>query len=435
MESLYGLAVSLAVPVFFVLIAIELAADRIRHRDCYHLADAISNLSCGMVSTGTRVFFGFLGVLAYTWTLEHCAPVRLGPSWPVWLFALVLYDFCYYWQHRLGHTVGLFWAAHSVHHQSEEFNLTTALRQPGMGAFTNWIFYVPMALGGIPLQVFGVVAVAQLFYQFWPHTQLIGRMGALDRWIQTPSNHRVHHAQNDIYLDRNYVGIFTIWDRLFGTFQEELNEEPCIYGVRGQLKSWNPVWANLHYYWIMLQDSWHAASWRDKVRVWYAPPGWRPADVAARFPKPAYDPHRDFVRFDPPRSAALSLYAMAQFVLLLAAHSHFLAVLARQSRAANLLYFLFLLVSLVVLGGILENRRVFLVAEAVRLIGTAAAVLIWGEWFGNLRDAGVRGAILAVAMVSLGWLAAAWRGTGRWGKDGGAGMTPPVKRMEEAGGC
>ena len=195
-----------------------------------------------------RVFFGFLGLFVYEWVLLHAAPVHLSAiHWLTWVFAFVFYDFCYYWQHRFGHTVGLFWASHLVHHQSEEFNLTTALRQPGTGAFTNWIFYVPMALCGIPIGVFLLVGVIQLFYQFWPHTQLIGRLGILDRWIQTPSNHRVHHAQNDIYLDKNYVGVFLLWDHLFGSFQEELDDEPCIYGIRGQLKSWNPVWANLHY--------------------------------------------------------------------------------------------------------------------------------------------------------------------------------------------
>ena len=252
MDTTYGRAVALAVPVFVSAIVLEFVVDRIRGTRYYHLADAINSLSCGIVSTGMRVFFGFLGLFVYEWLLLHAAPVHLSAgSWITWVFAFVFYDFCYYWQHRLGHTVGLFWATHSVHHQSEEFNLTTALRQPGTGAFTNWIFYVPMALCGIPVSVFLLTGVTQLFYQFWPHTRHIGRLGILDRWIQTPSNHRVHHAQNDIYLDKNYVGVFLIWDRLFGTFQEERDDEPCIYGVRGQLKSWNPVWANLHYWWLM----------------------------------------------------------------------------------------------------------------------------------------------------------------------------------------
>ena len=422
MDSVYGVAVALAVPVFMSLIAIEFVVDCMRGTRYYHLADAINSLSCGVVSTGMRIFFGFIGLFTYNWTLQHAAPAQLSAHhWGTWVFAFVFYDLCYYWQHRLGHTVGLFWASHSVHHQSEEFNLTTALRQPGTGAFTNWIFYIPMALCGIPMGVFLTVGVIQLFYQFWPHTRVIGRMGVLDRWIQTPSNHRVHHAQNDVYLDRNYVGVFVIWDRLFGTFQEELDEEPCIYGVRGQLKSWNPVWANLHYYWIMLQDSWRARRWRDKLRVWNAPPGWRPADVAARFPKTPYDPHRDFVRFDPGRSAALSLYVLAQFALLIVAHSHWLAQLPKESQHTNASYFLFLLVSLVVLGGLLENRRVFFLLEGARLAAVAAVVLAAGSWF-NLRDAGARTAILAVAGLSLAGVSLAWLiGTGRSGEHAGDG--------------
>ena len=304
MDTTYGRAVALAVPVFVSAIVVEFVIDRARRTQYYHLADAINNLSCGIASTGMRVFFGFLGLFVYEWLLLHAAPFHLSAgSWITWVFALVFYDFCYYWQHRFGHTVGLFWATHSVHHQSEEFNLTTALRQPGTGAFTMWIFYIPMALCGIPVSVFLLTGVIQLFYQFWPHTRLIGRLGFLDRWIQTPSNHRVHHAQNDIYLDKNYVGIFLLWDRLFGTFQEERDDEPCIYGVRGQLKSWNPVWANLHYWWLMAMDCWHAQSWLDKLRVWIAPPGWRPPDVAARFPEDAV---RSVPRFLPLRSAAQS---------------------------------------------------------------------------------------------------------------------------------
>ncbi len=409
MDTTYGRAVALAVPVFLFLIAVELILDRVRRTRYYNFADAINSLSCGVVSTGMRVFFGFLGIYTYEWVLNHWAPVRLpSGNWVTWAFAFVFYDLCYYWNHRLGHTVGLFWASHVVHHQSEEFNLTTALRQPGTGSFTGWIFYLPMALSGIPLSIFLLVGVAQLFYQFWPHTRHIGRMGFLDRWIQTPSNHRVHHAQNDIYLDRNYVGVFLIWDHIFGSFQEELDEEPPIYGIRGQLKSWNPVWANLHYYWAMAKDSWYAHSWTDKVRVWFAPPGWRPADVAARFPKAAYDPHRDFVVYNPPRDLGLSLYAFAQFVALIFANSHFLAVLQKESTALNVLYFSFILGTLVVLGGVLENRREFVLVEAVRQALTAIAAIATGSWFGGVHDSRIVLSIAAFSLLSLSglWLAA-----------------------------
>lgn len=357
MDVTYSRAVALAVPVFLALIVIELAADAIRRTRYYSLADAINSLSCGIISTGNRVFFGFLGLAAYEFALR-LAPVHLSPShWATWVYAFVLYDLCYYWNHRLGHTCGIFWASHVVHHQSEEFNLTTALRQTGTGSFLGWIFYLPLALSGVPMAVYLMVGVIQLFYQFWPHTRMIGRMGILDRWVQTPSNHRVHHAQNDIYLDKNYVGVFMLWDHIFGTYQDELDSEPCVYGIRGQLKSWNPLWANVHYYWAMAKDSWHAASWADKIRVWFKHPGWRPADVAARYPKPAYDLHRDFTKFDPPRNWISNVAALAFFALVLAANSHFLSVLPKQTLWPNALYFAAITLALTVIGRVLEGRK------------------------------------------------------------------------------
>ena len=409
MDTVYGKAVTLAVPVFLFLIFLELAVDRVRRTRYYHLADAVNSLSCGVISTGMRVFFGFLGLYFYGLVLQHWAPVVLPAThWGTWVFAFVLYDLCYYWNHRLGHTSGLFWASHVVHHQSEEFNLTTALRQTGTGTFTGWIFYLPMALSGVPLPVFLMVGVIQLFYQFWPHTRHINRLGILDRWIQTPSNHRVHHAQNDIYLDKNYVGVFLIWDHLFGSFQEELDHEPCIYGIRGQLKSWNPLWANAHYYWAMAKDCWHARSWIDKLKVWFAHPGWRPADVAARFPKPEYDPTRDFVKFDPPRNLALSLYGFVQFVLLIAANSQFLALVPKQGSLLNVVYFGFILASLIILGGVFENRREFVYLETARLAATGLAVILTGSWFGGLSSGRFLlgfASFLLLSLICL-WLAA-----------------------------
>lgn len=405
MDLTYNKAVALAIPVFITLIFIEIVVDRFRGARYYRLADALNSLSCGIISTGVKVFFGFLGIFFYDWTLQHLAPVQLPAShWAVWVFAFVFYDLCYYWNHRWGHTVGIFWASHVVHHQSEEFNLTTALRQTGTGSLLGWIFYIPLALCGVPLSVFLMVGVVQLFYQFWPHTQLIGRMGILDRWVQTPSNHRVHHAQNTRYLDKNYVGVFLIWDHIFGTYQEELDDDPCIYGIRGQLKSWNPVWANLHYYWAMAKDSWRAASWKDKVYVWIAPPGWRPEDVAARYPKPAYDPLVDFEKYDPPRDAALSWYAFAQFAILIALNSHFLGLLPKQSMLGNLAYFLAILAGLLCVGGILEKQSRWLAVEAARWILTLAAVLWTRSWFGTASNQMLT-AIAGAGVLSLIWLA------------------------------
>ena len=176
----------------------------------------------------------------------------------MWIGALLAYDFCYYWLHRAGHRVAVLWAAHVVHHQSEDYNLSTALRQTSSGFLFGWIFYLPLAVAGVPPLVFGTVALIDLLYQFWVHTQQVGKLGWFDRWFCSPSNHRVHHAVNERYLDKNYGGILIVWDRLFGTFAEEDDAEPCVYGTRAPLRSWNPVWANLQVYRDLWLDSWRA---------------------------------------------------------------------------------------------------------------------------------------------------------------------------------
>ncbi len=260
----------------------------------------------------------------YTLVFQHAAPWQLptNVAW-VWVVGLVFYDFCYYWHHRVGHTVALFWAAHVVHHQSEDYNLSTALRQTSSGWIGGWAFYLPMALLGFPPLVFGVVALIDLLYQYWVHTQQIGKLGWFDRWFCAPSNHRVHHAVNDQYLDKNYGGILIVWDRLFGSYAEEDDAVPCVYGTRGPLRSWNPVWANLHNYADLAKDCWRASNRGDRFRVWFKHPGWRPADVAARWPKPAFD-LRAVERYDPPMTRGAQLAALAVFGLLLGATTLFL---------------------------------------------------------------------------------------------------------------
>jgi len=321
----------LATPVFLALIALEFAVGRARGRDTYRLNDALNSIGLGIMSQITGLFVALFTLGIYTAVYEHLAIWSLPKdSAAVWLGALIAYDFFYYWHHRAGHRIALFWASHAVHHQSEDYNLSTALRQTSGGWVAGWLFYLPMALAGVPPLVFAVVALIDLLYQYWVHTQQIGRLGWFDRWFCAPSNHRVHHAVNDRYLDRNYGGILIVWDRLFGTFIEEDDTEACVYGTRSPLRSWNPLWANLQVYRELALDSWRAASWGDKLRVWLKPPGWRPADVAARWPRPAFD-IRAVQRFDPPLPSRAALAASALFVLLLAAtalllwHAHLLS--------------------------------------------------------------------------------------------------------------
>ena len=313
----------LATPVFLLLIALEFAWELRTRRGSFGLADAINSLSLGILSQISAVFTRLLRIGLYTAVAGSLSLVpaeaaqAFWTSWYGWLLALLFYDFCYYWHHRLGHEVGVLWAAHVVHHQSEHYNLTTALRQTSTGALLGWVFYLPMALAGVPPLVFGVVALIDLLYQFWVHTEHVPRLGWFDRWFCSPSNHRVHHAVNDRYLDRNYGGVLIVWDRLFGTFCEEDPREPCVYGTRAPLRSWDPLWANAEVYAALARDAWHTRRWSDKLRVWLKPPGWRPEDVAARFPKPPFQIGR-VQRFAPPMHPGVAALVVLQFVALLA---------------------------------------------------------------------------------------------------------------------
>ena len=314
----------LATPVFLLLIGIEFLVGVRRGRNTYRLNDALNSIGLGIMSQLIGVFSTLFAIGIYTLVFGHVALWQLPAKSPwVWLAGLLLYDLCYYWHHRLGHTVALFWAAHVVHHQSEDYNLSTALRQTSSGWVGGWLFYLPMALLGFPPLVFGTVALIDLLYQFWVHTRHVGKLGGFDRWFCAPSNHRVHHAVNDKYLDCNYGGILIVWDRLFGSYEIEDDAEPCVYGTRGPLRSWNPVWANLQIYAEMALDSWRTRRWSDKLRVWFAHPGWRPADVAARWPKPAFEIGR-FDRYDPPLTRSAAWLACVLFVLLLGATTAFL---------------------------------------------------------------------------------------------------------------
>lgn len=369
----------LATPVFFALIALEYAWGRRTGRDTYRLNDAINSISLGMLSQITAVLTRLFRIGIYTAVYGAVSLWHADAFWmsPVgWLLALVFYDFCYYWLHRAGHESAVFWAAHVVHHQSQDYNLSTALRQTSSGALLGWIFYLPMALAGVPPLVFGVVALIDLLYQFWVHTEHVGKLGWFDRWFCSPSNHRVHHAVNDRYLDRNYGGILVVWDRMFGSFKEE--DERCVYGTRSPLRSWDPLWSNGEVYWQLLHDSWHARSWADKVRVWFKPPGWRPADVAARFPKPAFD-LAQVERYHPPLTPGLAWFASLQFIALLGGVAWFLWHADQLPVSQSAVWLAALAAGLWAVGAVMQGRitmtQVLLVEAAALATATAAAGL------------------------------------------------------------
>lgn len=395
----------LATPVFLLLIALEFAVGWARGRNTYRMGDAVSSISLGMLSQTSAVFTALLRIGLYTLLFEHAALWRNDAFWTSpagWLLALLAYDFCYYWNHRLGHEVGVLWAAHVVHHQSQDYNLSTALRQPSSYALLSWLFYVPMALAGVPPLVFVVVGLIDLLYQFWVHTEQVGRLGWFDRWFCSPSNHRVHHAVNDCYLDKNYGGILIVWDRLFGTFEDEDARERCVYGTRGLLNSWDPLWANAQVYAGLAHDSWHARRWADKLRVWLKPPGWRPADVAERFPKPAFD-IAQMPLFDPPMAPVLRWFAGVHFALLIAGVSAFLWQADSAPLATNAIWFAVLLACQWALGAAMQGRIGLLAALMVEsaALATATSALGFTQWHWLFKP--------LTMLIAIVWVAASAR--------------------------
>jgi sterol desaturase/sphingolipid hydroxylase (fatty acid hydroxylase superfamily) len=316
-----------AFPVFLAAMALEIWWDRRKRsaaasaRSSYAFSDTLNSLSLGLLSQVVGVLAKFIGIAAYAWVFERIAlfpDADIWSRWYGWLGALLLYDLCYYWLHRGGHEVAVFWAAHVVHHQSQEYNLSTALRQTSSGGLLGWIFYLPLALLGVPTLLFGIVALVDLLYQFWVRTEHVGKLGWFDRVFCSPSNHRVHHAVNEGYVDRNYGGILVVWDRMFGTFEEE--HEPCVYGTRAPLNSWDPLWANLEVYAGLAATAWRTPRWRDKLALWFKPPGWEPAGAP---------PHVRFdiaqvQRFAPPLNLQQRWFASLQYLGLMAVSTLFL---------------------------------------------------------------------------------------------------------------
>jgi alkylglycerol monooxygenase len=364
-----------AVPFFIVLIAVELLADRWRGVSHYRVADAINSMSTGVLSTTTGLLTKGIGLLTYGFALEHVALFELSADsvW-VWVLAFVLYDFCYYWLHRMGHERNILWAAHSVHHQSEEYNLSTALRQTSTGFLLGWIFYLPMAVLGVPLLVFVSVAALNLLYQFWVHTRHIPKLGWFEWFFVSPSNHQAHHAQNALYMDRNYGGVFIIWDRLFGSFQEEDDNEPVIFGVTTPLASWNPLWANVQFYVQLWDDARRAERTWDKLRIWFMRTGWRPADVAARYPMNKPDLNL-FRKFEVPLDGRQQLYVALQFCAYIALGSYLMNLERSLPTAALVLGWSAVALGLFTLGVALENRPWALKLELLRLASNVP--LVW----------------------------------------------------------
>ena len=357
-----------AIPVFMLTILTEAALAHRLGRRVYDVADAVTSLNFGILSQVSAAFSRVLALGIYIWVFDHWRWMTLpSDAWWVWLLALIAYDFLYYWVHRCGHEVQLLWASHQVHHSSEYFNLSTALRQTSTGVLFTWPFYLPMALLGVPPVVFAVVALVDLLYQYWVHTELVGKLGVLDRIFVTPSNHRVHHGQNDYCIDRNYGGILIIWDRMFGTFAEERPHEPVIYGIRKPLASFNPLWGNVNVFSDLWQRSRHAKTLSRALSLWFS----RPTSVDALGQEPL---HPNRLQSD--ATAMVQSYVVLQYALIAILATYFFAVAQHLPWLERLGYALWIIASVGSLGSLLGQRAHAWRWEGLRWL-VSLSILAW----------------------------------------------------------
>ena len=363
--------IALSIPAFFALIGVELAVARAQGLRVYRFADSVADLACGIGSQVVVVFFQAALLAGYAWLYARAALWQPPPVGEVAL-AFLGVDLCYYAWHRASHEVNVLWAVHVVHHQSEEYNLAVALRQAWFSPLTSWPFYLPLAVLGVRPLVFATIQALSTLYQFWIHTRCIGKLGPLEWLFNTPSHHRVHHGRNPKYLDRNHGATLIVWDRLFGTFQEE--EEAPVYGTVKPYESWNALWANFAYAAELAAQARGLARPLDRLRVWLATPGWRPgADAQAIRAEagPLAELDRP-VRFDPAYSRARFWWAFANLTLAVIATSAYLFVplaTAPRALAAGLILW-----TLATVGGLLEGRAWAVPLEVARLALLALAL-------------------------------------------------------------
>ncbi len=316
--------VAFSIPFFLLFIALESAFFWQKNRTPLRLNDSLTNMSCGIVTLIFELFTkgGLFLIFALVSNKFGLVEWDVGSA-ITWILFFFVYDFFYYWGHRLSHTVNFMWSGHLPHHQSEEYNFTVALRQ---GAFQDTLMFpvfIPMAIMGCPIEVFATVLLLNKFFQFWIHTRAIGRVPVIEGILNTPAAHRVHHAVNTRYIDKNYGGVIMLWDRLFGTWAEECEEEPCVFGVRKPYRSWNPIAAHVDWWARLWEDAVATERWADKLKLWFMPTGWRPADVARSNPWKPYDIAR-YEKYDPEASLWQKTVSVALFLATLPLISHLL---------------------------------------------------------------------------------------------------------------
>ena len=406
----YGKILLIAMPAFLLLVLFEKWYGWCKGKDTVRNMDMISSLSSGVTNVTKDVLGLAIALISYEWLVNKVAITHINTGWLTYLIVFIVLDFAGYSVHALDHRVNFFWNSHIIHHSSEEFNLACALRQ-SVSVFVRLfvILLIPAALLGIDAKVIAVVAPLHLFAQFWYHTQHIGKMGFLEKIIVTPSHHRVHHALNKEYIDKNYGQIFIFWDKIFGTFQEELPDVKPVYGITRPVRTWNPIKINFMHLWLMIKDAWNTKNIKDKFRIWFMPTGWRPEDVAEKYPVYKIEDAYNFEKYDTQSSMMLSVWSWVQLTLLLLFISYLFGNIAYIGKPNIFIYGAFVFVMVYAFTELMDGNRSAIVWEIVKAIFGIGIIFYLGDWFGANKFlpwiSYVLIAYFIFSVVITGWLA------------------------------
>jgi len=377
----YAKILLIASPIFLILVLAEKLYGYLRFNDGFRAMDTISSLSSGYTNTLKDVLGLSITIISYKWFYEHFAFFEIKSSVWVYVIAFIAIDFSGYWVHRLSHQINFFWNKHAIHHSSEEFNLACALRQ-SISSFVNifTFFLIPAAIFGVRPEVIAVVAPLQLFAQFWYHTVYIGKMGFLEKIIVTPSHHRVHHALNPEYLDKNHGQIFIVWDKLFGTFQEELSDLKPIYGITRPMSTWNPIKINFKHLWLLIQDAWRAENWKDKLTIWFKPTGWRPEGFEERYPVAKISDPYNFEKYKTEFSLNARVWIWFQFFITLGFLTIMFYYFGKFDLIGLLIYGLFVALNIYAYTELMDKNPDFLLFEIAKNLFGMAVILFTNFW-------------------------------------------------------
>jgi sterol desaturase/sphingolipid hydroxylase (fatty acid hydroxylase superfamily) len=397
----YGKILLVAMPIFLLLCLAETWYGKVKGKQTVRQIDMISSLSSGITNVTKDVLGLSVSIITYQWLESNVAVVQLQETWLLYLIAFLALDFNGYWVHRIAHSYNFFWNNHLIHHSSEEFNLACALRQ-SISVFVKIfvIFLLPAALLGVPAKVIAIVAPLHLFAQFWYHTQHINKMGWLENIIVTPSHHRVHHAINKEYIDKNYSQIFIFWDKFFGTFQAELPTIKPVYGITIPVQTWNPIKINFKQVWQLLKDAWHTKNFYDKFKLWFMPTGWRPKDVTTKFPLQKIENVYSFNKYNKGNQPIIIIWSWMQFVIVTISCLHLFGNIVKIGSPNMFWYGCFIFLQVYAFTDLMDENKWVFIPELLKIVFVASVLLVNKNWFG-IESVFVSYSILAYSVMSL----------------------------------